>query len=63
MNSNVLISVPALLAIGGLVVLYLRTFGLSRAAAIAPAIDGSTDASGRKLRQRLDESEASFREG
>lgn len=63
MNSNVLISVPALFAIGGLVVLYFRTFGLSHPAETAPAVDGSADASGRTLRQRLDGSEASFREG
>ncbi len=62
MNSNILISVPALLAIAGLVGLYLRTFGLSRPAPTAPAIDGTADASGRTLRQRLDGSEASFRE-
>ena len=62
-NSHILFCVPALLAIAGLVGLYLRTFGLSRAAPTAPAIDGTADASGRTLRQRLDGSEASFREG
>ena len=60
MNSNILISVPALLAIGLLVVLYVRTFKLSRPAT-APATDGNADATGRTLRQRLDQSEASFR--
>ena len=63
MNSNILISVPALLVIGGLVVLYIRTFGVSHRKPAARAIDGGADASGRTLQQRLDGSEASFREG
>ena len=42
-----------------LIVLYLRTFGLSRPGSTTRTIDGKTDASGRTLRQRLDGSEAS----
>lgn len=63
MNANILIGVPALLVIGGLVVLYRRTFGGSGYKPAARAIDGRADASGRTLQQRLDQSEASFREG
>ena len=61
MNSNILISVPALLVIAMLVVLYVRTFGVSGKAPLTT--NGKADASGRTLGQRLDGSEASFREG
>ena len=61
MNPDIVITIPAVLAVAMLVVLYVRTFGRSRKVAKPVAIAGEPDASGRTLQQRLDQSEASFR--
>lgn len=58
MNTNILISAVGLFAVVFLVAVYIRTFGLT-GPTYSGAINADMDSTGRSLRQRLDQSEAS----